>query len=213
MRPQVNAIATGGRTGNKPFNDNVTDSWTAGISASWNIFDGGVTQSQVNEANAEVAKAQEAAAAIREQIQLDVRSAYLSLLAAEKNIATTKIAISSAEEDYRISQVRYAAGVGTNLDVMDASDKLTQAKMNYYSALYEYNTAKASLDKAMGIPIEIDVPRYITAESEEKKTAEEARIAAAVTEEGKAEPKIKQVDPVVTIDLSDSQPIEPKFGQ
>lgn len=211
-RPKVNAVATGGITGDKPFNNDRTDSWTAGISANWNIFDGGLTEAQVKEADAVLNRAKESAEALREQVQLDVRSAYLSLLAAEKNISTTKLAIASAEEDYRISQVRYAAGVGTNLDVMDASDKLTQAKMNYYTALYEYNIAKASLDKSMGIPIEIDVPRYISAE-EDKKTANEARIEAAVTEEAKAEPKVSEVTPAVTIDLSDSQPIEPKFGQ
>ena len=203
-RPSINAVANKGITGDKPFNDHYSDSWTAGISANWNLFDSGVTQAQVNEADANLVKAQESAAILKESVQLDVRSAYLTLVAAEKNIATTKVAIASAEEDYRISQVRYSAGVGTNLDVMDASDKLTQAKMNYYSALYQYNTAKASLDKAMGIPIEIDVPRYITAESEEKKTAEEARIEAAVTEEAKAEPKTEEVAPVVTIELNDT---------
>lgn len=213
LRPQVNAVANGGLNGDKPFSDNRSNSWTAGLSASWNIFDGGLTDAQVNEADASLIKAQEQAAATREEIQLDVRSAYLSLLAAEKNIATTKLAITSAEEDYRIAQVRYAAGVGTNLDVMDASDKLTQAKMNYYGSLYEYNTAKASLDKAMGIPVEIDVPRYITAESEDKKSAKEAREDSAVTEQAKEEPKISEVEPEVTVDLSDSQPIEPTFGK
>lgn len=213
LRPQVNAVATGGRNGDKPFSDNRSDSWTAGISASWNIFDGGLTEAQVNEADATVIKAQEQAAATRESIQLDVRSSYLSLLAAEKNIATTKLAITSAEEDYRIAQVRYQAGVGTNLDVMDASDKLTQAKMNYYAALYEYNIAKASLDKSMGIPVEIDVPRYVAAESEDKKSAKEARENSAVTEQGKEEPKISEVEPIVTIDLEDAQPIEPTFGK
>lgn len=211
-RPQVNATASGSVTDNKPFNNGLSDQWTAGISANWNIFDGGLTQAQVEEADAALTRAQENAASTREQIQLDVRSAYLSLLAAEKNISTTKIAISAAEEDYRIAQVRYAAGVGTNLDVMDANDKLTQAKMNYYGALYEYNTAKAELDKAMGIPIEIDVPRYITAE-EDNKTAKEARIEAAITEEAKEEPKISEVTPAVTVDLSDSRKIEPKVGQ
>ncbi|MBR6012233.1 MAG: TolC family protein [Selenomonadaceae bacterium] len=211
-RPQVNGVATGGITGDKPFDNNRSDSWTAGVSATWNIFDNGVTKAQVHEADAGLIKAQETASAAKEKVQLDVRSAYLSLQAAEKNIATTKVAIASADEDYRISQVRYAAGVGTNLDVMDASDKLTQAKMNYYSALYEYNTAKAALDKAMGIPIEIDVPRYITAESEEKKTAEEARMEAAISEDVAAEPKAQEPAPVVTIDLSDSKPIDPKFG-
>ena len=213
LRPKVNAVANGGRNGDKPFSNNRNDSWTAGISASWNIFDGGLTEAQVNEADAAVIKAKEQAAATREEIQLDVRSAYLSLLAAEKNIATTKVAITSAEEDYRIAQVRYAAGVGTNLDVMDASDKLTQAKMNYYRALYEYNTAKASLDKAMGIPVEIDVPRYIAAESEDKKTAVEARKDSAVTEKAKEVPQISEVAPPVTIDLSEAQQIEPTFGK
>lgn len=213
LKPQVNAVASGSVTGNKPFDNNLSDQWTAGINASWNIFDGGLTSAQVNEADAALIRAQENAAATREQVQLDVRTAYLSLMSAEKNIATTKLAIASAEEDYRIAQVRYAAGVGTNLDVMDASDKLTQAKMNYYSALYEYNTAKASLDKAMGIPIEIDVPRYINAIDEEDKTAKEARIDAAITEEAKEEPKTSEVAPAVTVDLSDAQKIEPKFGQ
>ena len=43
---------------------------------------------------------------------------------------------------------------------MDANEKLTLAETNYYTALYNYNTSKASLDKAMGLPIDIDVVKY-----------------------------------------------------
>ena len=68
--------------------------------------------------------------------------------------------MNQAEEDYKIAQVRYSAGVGTNLDVMDAEEKLTTARTNYSTALYNYNTSKASLDKAMGSPIDIDVVKY-----------------------------------------------------
>ncbi|MDY4697559.1 MAG: TolC family protein, partial [Selenomonas montiformis] len=64
------------------------------------------------------------------------------------------------EEDYKIAQVRYQAGVGTNLDVMDAEEKLTAARTNYYTSLYNYNTSKASLDQAMGLPVDIDVVKY-----------------------------------------------------
>ena len=45
-----------------------------------------------------------------------------------------------------------------NLEVIDAQEKLTQARTNYFSALYAYNVSKAALEKAMGIPIDINVP-------------------------------------------------------
>lgn len=202
IRPTVNAVAGRDMSGKNPFNDDRSDSWSAGLTASWNIFDSGLTSAQVRSADAAINQAEENAANLRERVQLEVQSAYLTLHAAERNIQTTRIAITSAEEDYKIAQVRYAAGVGTNLDVMDASDKLTQAKNNYYTALYTYNTAKADLDKAMGIPVSIDVVRYVEAESEGKSAAE-ARQDAALTPDAAEVPEMSDPDPVVTIDLSD----------
>ncbi|EAX47472.1 outer membrane efflux protein [Thermosinus carboxydivorans Nor1] len=130
-----------------------SDSWALGLSASFNIFDGNVTSAKIKQADAALAKAQEQARQTRDAVQLEVRQAYLSLKEAEKRIETTKVAVDKAEEDYKIAQVRYSAGVGTNLDVMDAQVALTQAKTNYVQALYDYNTSKAKLDKAMGIPV------------------------------------------------------------
>ncbi|MBQ9364176.1 MAG: TolC family protein, partial [Schwartzia sp.] len=60
----------------------------------------------------------------------------------------------------KIAQVRYSAGVGTNVDVMDAEQALISAQTNYITALYNYNTGKAALDKAMGIKVELDVSPY-----------------------------------------------------
>lgn len=206
--PSVNAVASAGISSNefplKPNSDG--ESWTLGLSASWNVFDGGITETRVKQAEAALINAKEAAATTRESIQLDVQSALLTLRAAEKNIETTQIAIKSAEEDYHISQVRYAAGVGTNLDVMDASDKLTQAKTNYYTALYNYNRAKASLDKAMGIPVSIDVTRYVAAE-ESGKSAPEARQEAAVIPEASEVPEMTEAAPVVVIQINPEESI------
>ena len=205
-RPTINASATKNLTGKHPFSDSYTDSWTAGITANWNIFDNGVTSAQIHSAKANLAAAEENAAETRERVQLEVQSAFLTLHAAEKNIATTQVAIASAEEDFKIAQVRYAAGVGTNLDVMDASDKLTQAKNNYYTALYTYNTAKASLNKAMGMPVSIDVVRYVNAEAEGKSAAD-AREDAAINTNYAEVPEIEETAPAVTIDLSDATPV------
>ena len=204
--PSVNASISKGLTNENLINHKVTDQWTAGVSASWNVFDGGITRAQVNQAEADLIRAKEVAAQTREQVQLDVQSAYLQLHAAERNIGTTQAAVILGEENYKIAQVRYAAGVGTNLDVMDASRKLTEARSNYFTALYNYNTAKASLDRYMGVPVEIDVVRYIESEGEGK-TAAQSREDAALTSDAAEVPETGEVAPVVTIDFENSSPL------
>ena len=202
--PTVNASVMKELDTKDPFRNKTSDRWSAGLTASWNVFDGGITRAQVNQADAAITRAQEAAAQTREQIQLDVQSAFLDLQAAEKNIGTTQVAVALGEENYKIAQVRYSAGVGTNLDVMDASRKLTEARSNYFTALYNYNTAKASLDRYMGVPVEIDVVRYIESE-EEGNTAAQSREDAALTAEAAVVPEAGEVAPVVMIDFEGDQ--------
>ncbi|SFT62127.1 Outer membrane protein TolC [Selenomonas sp. GACV-9] len=177
--PSVKAVASKTIAGDSGFKDNHTETWVAGAEASWNIFDNGVTAANVEAAEAGLLQKQEAAHQKDEAIQLEVRTAYLSLQAAEKNIQTTQVAVTQAEEDYKIAQVRYSAGVGTNLDVMDANEKLTAARTNYYTALYDYNTSKAALDKAMGLPVDIDVVKYRESQqagNRVKKVREDAKL-------------------------------------
>lgn len=156
--PTVAAYAGYTIDGNDAFGDDAAQQSQVGLQASWNIFDSNVTRAQVKQAEAALAKAQEASEYTKEGIQLEVHQAYLSLLAAEKNIGTTSVAVNQADEDYKIAQVQYTAGVGTNIDVMDARVALTTAKTNYVQALYDYNVSKAQLDKAMGMPVDLDVP-------------------------------------------------------
>ena len=204
--PSVNAGISKEIDTENMFGHKTNDQWSIGISASWNIFDGGITRAQVNQADAALVRAKEVAAQTREQVQLDVQSAFLDLHAAERNISTTQAAVVLGEENYKIAQVRYAAGVGTNLDVMDASRKLTEARSNYFTALYNYNTAKASLDRYMGVPVEIDVVRYVESEGEGK-TAAESREDAALTSEAAEVPETGEVAPVVLIDFENAAPL------
>jgi outer membrane protein TolC len=86
-------------------------------------------------------------------VRLDVRSTYLSLKSFEQSIQTSSAAVGLAEEDYKIKVIRYQAGVGTNLDVLDAQVALTTAKNNYLQAMYNYNNYLAKLDKSMGVTV------------------------------------------------------------
>ena len=197
-RPDVSAALVKNIQDEHEFGHEQSETWTAGFTASWNIFDNGVTQSTIETAKAALRAKEEAAAASKEQIQLDVRQQYLSLLAAEKNIHTTSKAVEQAEEDYKIAQVRYSAGVDTNLAVMDAQEKLTSARTNYYTALYNYNTSKAALDKAMGIPVDIDVPRYVAAQQAgdtRGKTLDASLLHEKLTKEEEA--ALREVKPTV----------------
>lgn len=127
-----------------------------------NVFDSGVTKSNVAAAKANLMTAKESYRQDADAVQLDVRNCYFNLREAEKRISTTQVAVAKAEEDYHIAQVRYEAGVGTNTDVLDAQVALNRARNNFNSSLYDYNLAKTALDTAMGIEARPDDYRYLT---------------------------------------------------
>jgi TolC family type I secretion outer membrane protein len=135
-----------------PGTDNNT--WSVGVKASWNIFDSGLTNSQVKQSQASLEKTRQQRQQAKDAAQLEVRQAYLNLKEAEKRIATSQVTVIKAEEDYKIAQVRYTSGVGTNLDVIDSQVALTQAKTNYVQSLYDYNTSRAKLEKAIGAKVQ-----------------------------------------------------------
>lgn len=173
--PQVAANATQQWSDSSwPGDDN--GKWGVGVNVSMNVFDTGVTLSKIHGAEADLKKAEETYRNTVDSVNLDVRSNYLGLREAEKRISTTKLAVEQADEDYRIAQLRYMSGVGTNTDVLDAQVALTQAKTNYTQALYDYNTSKTALETSIGVPMENPVTAV---KVQAAKTAE----AAKATEE------------------------------
>lgn len=150
--PTIDASAATGWSDTK-FPGTENNNRSIGLSATWNAFDSGVTHAKIKQADSAVTKAAEQAKQTKDAVQLEVRQAYLNMNEADKRIATTQVAVEKAEEDFKIAGVRYGAGVGTNIDVIDAQVALTQAKNNYIQAMYDYNTSKAKLDKAMGMPV------------------------------------------------------------
>lgn len=184
--PQVAATASQAWSDtNWPGDEN--GKWAVGIGVEMNVFDTGVTLSKIHGAEADLKKAEETYRDTVDGVNLDVRSNYLGLREAEKRISTTKLAVEQADEDYRIAQLRYMSGVGTNTDVLDAQVALTQAKTNYTQALYDYNTSKTALETSIGVPMTNPV-KVTVAKAEKKAAKTEAKAekkAAAKTEEAK----------------------------
>lgn len=179
--PKVYANASnnwGGNGSDWPGDDD--ENWSVGVTASMNVFDSGVTWSKIHAAQENLAKAKETQRQVKDAVELEVRTDYLGMREAEKRISTTQVAVAQAEEDYHIAVVRYQAGVGTNIDVMDAQVALTEAKTNYVKALYDYNTSKAALNTSMGVGVPVPEPRTFAEPVED--TAAQAADAAAQTE-------------------------------
>lgn len=134
----------------KEFAGTKNSNWMVSLNLSLNVLDSGLTKSEVKQAEFSKISSQQQARQTSDNIALEVRQAYLSMKEAEERIGTSKVAVDQANEDYKIAEVRYTAGVGTNLDVIDAQLSLAQAETNYIQALFDYDTSKAQLDKAMG---------------------------------------------------------------
>ena len=125
--------------------------WDVGVALTIPIFSGFLVSHQVAEARANlyVLKANEEA--LRQQILLDVRQSYLNLQAAEASISTADITVKQAKENLDLANGRYAAGVGSPIEVSDAFATYITAQATYTGALYNYKIAQASIEKAMGV--------------------------------------------------------------
>jgi outer membrane protein TolC len=129
---------------------NMEHGWSAGLVLTVPLFSGFLTSNQVAEAKANlyVLKANEEF--LRQQIMFEVRQAYLNLQAAEASIATAELAAQQAKENMELANGRYAAGVGSPVEVSDAFATYVTAQANYTGALSNYKIAQANIEKAMG---------------------------------------------------------------
>lgn len=127
--------------------------WDVTAVASWTFWEWGRTGHTVREKRSRMAQARYNQEEISDQVQLEVKSAYLRTKESEKNIITAKQAVAQARESFRISTERYKEQVATSTDVLDAQTLLTRTMSSYYRALYDFMISKASLFRAMGLEI------------------------------------------------------------
>ena len=150
---------------------------SATLGLSWNLFDSGVTKAAVRtaETSRDVAKLNLLKA--KEDIDLSVRQAYYNMREAEKRFNSTKDAVNQAEEDSYIAREKYRAGEGLMLDIIDAQEALSTARLNYISAQYDYARYKAAIENAMGIGL---TPAEETAASQLETDVDKVIAASAI---------------------------------
>jgi outer membrane protein len=127
--------------------------WTAGVQATWDIFDGLYSKGKVMEAKALYDRAGVELDDTTRRIELEVRTAYSKFIEANEVLASQKEAVEQAEEALRLATARSDAGSGTQLDVLSARTALTEAQNIQVLALRDYSVARARLERAIGVNV------------------------------------------------------------
>jgi len=121
-----------------------------GLNLSINLFNGGSTAAQVQQARI---KSQQSDMQLRQTVETlatQVEGILRSMNYARERIVASDRTISQAEKGYRIAIASYKAGTGTQLQINDADLALAQSRLNRLAAMYDYHVAEAQLDALIG---------------------------------------------------------------
>ena len=146
----LNYIKAGDTIGVSGSDFQKANQWQAIVGLSWTFWDWDKTKNAVRQDESMKKQLSQTRKALEDGIKLELKKAILDLKEAEEKIPTAKKAVNQAEENLRVSEERYKAQVTTSTEVLDAQTLLSQARMNYYTALYDHNLAKAGLLRAVG---------------------------------------------------------------
>ena len=124
---------------------------SAALTASWRLFDGGRARAEYRRSKQAADESRFNFARTRDQIRLDVEQSFYNLRTAIQSIDTASSEVLSSRETLRLSQLRVQAGVSTQREVVDSQRDLTQAEIRYASAIRDYNTSLAQLQRRTGL--------------------------------------------------------------
>jgi outer membrane protein len=115
-----------------------------------NLFDGFASTATTEKAVRNRSRNQDALRQAEFQVRLEIGTANNDVKVARERISVAETAIRQSEENLRINKERYRERVGTATEVLDAQTLVTQARTDYYSALYDYQVSTARLKRALG---------------------------------------------------------------
>lgn len=124
--------------------------YTFGAYINFPVVNGMQIKYQLREANMLYSKSQADAKTTKNNIYLQVQNAYYQFDEKKNKIPVAYISMKQAKENFMLSSGRYKAGVGNPTELNDAQISYNNAQLVYYKTLYEYNSARASLEKAIG---------------------------------------------------------------
>jgi len=116
----------------------------------FDIFDGGSNRATYNQAETAQITAQIQEIQILKDIHLQVEEAYLNLCNARERMSASIVSLEASNKNYQVQQERYAQGLSTALDLLNAEVQTVTAQSDDVQARYDYYIALAQMDYAVG---------------------------------------------------------------
>jgi outer membrane protein TolC len=88
---------------------------------------------------------------LKAAVDYDVRSAFLDLKSSDEQLQVATRSRDLAQQQLTQARDRFAAGVASNIEVVQAQEAVATSSEQYIAALYSYNISKALLARGMGI--------------------------------------------------------------
>lgn len=133
-----------------PGQDKFNETWDAGISLNWDVWNWFSTSYQTEQAEAVLTQTRDGLGIIKDAVTLEVTQNYLTVNQNKLKIDISEKGLTQAEENMRIINEKFKLGLVTSSDVIDADVALLQAKTNYTNTIVDYELAKAKLHKSLG---------------------------------------------------------------
>jgi len=124
--------------------------WSANATVNWKIYDGS-TQHRSDELKFQSQALVSQKNDLKNAIQLQVRSAWLSVQETVKRIEISQQAIVQADENLKVSTERYQQGLANHTEVLDAENLRIRTHDNFNNARYDHSLANLLLRRAIGI--------------------------------------------------------------
>ena len=157
------SIMGGGMGGGSTSTEKKSEWWwqnplSAGISISIPLFSGGKNINKAHEIRNSISQLSLQKDYLRQSVNVQVENAFNAIITAREKMTSNEITVRQAQKAYEIAEVRYSSGTGTILELNSSELSLTQAKLNYSQAIYDYLAARADYEKIVGEGFEIDTP-------------------------------------------------------
>jgi outer membrane protein TolC len=124
------------------------------IKLEWGLFEGGRRTGELRVADAKTRAAMALAESVADTISFQTVETYRQMVTAFNAIKLAEPAVVQARENYRLVKARAAQGDATSTEITDAETALTRADQDYQNSIYDYLTARAKLEFAIGEPPE-----------------------------------------------------------
>jgi outer membrane protein TolC len=132
--------------------------WSASLTLSWALWDGGRSWADQRIASANVTSAIASRDALLVSLTSALESSRAQIVANRASVDASTEAVTAAQAQLKLAEARYTQGLGSQIELADAQTAVTTANGNLITAEWQLADAWATLRRALGQQVQAQKP-------------------------------------------------------